>query len=143
MEVEVSQTETESSESGSSWKEKFLQIGGAILTVLLFLAAVPVSILAAVLGAGLIISAPGVLIYQCFLWLREGEWVGLSATFFFKYFLSPDSPLIYWLDNPESWHGVHKLITATPLSVFLLLVGSAVFFVYFLVAEWMSAMGDR
>lgn len=31
-----------------------------------------------------------------------------------------------WLDDPEAWFGVHKLITATPLSVFLLLIGVAV-----------------
>ena len=123
------------SESGSSWKEKLLQFGGAILAVPLVLAASLIIVP--------FIAAAGVLIFQCFLWLREGEWVGLSATLFFEYFLSPEGPFVHWLDNPESWHGVHKLITATPLSVFLLLVGIAVFFVYFLVVEWMSALGNR
>ena len=133
--TKVGEKEAESSESSSSWTEKLFHFGGLIIAVPLILAASSIILP--------FIAAAGVVLYQCFLWLKEGEWVGMSATLFFRYYLSPDSPFVHWLDNPESWFGVHKLIIATPLSVFLFLSGVAVVIVLFWVVEGLFRVGER
>ncbi|MDA2928509.1 hypothetical protein MYX84_00950 [Acidobacteria bacterium AH-259-O06] len=120
--------ETDASEVGTTWKHKLLELGCGILLGPFIGAAGALFILP-------FVFAGGVFLYQCFLWLKDGEWVEMSATLFFKYFLSPDNPFVQWVDNPQSWYGLHYLLTATPLSVFLFLVGLVIFFVYFVVAE--------
>ncbi len=69
-----------------------------------------------------LLGAAGVFIVQCFLWLSEEEWVGMSAELFFSYFLPPSNPLVQWIDDPQSWYGTHALITGTPLFLFLILI---------------------
>ncbi len=84
------------------------------------------------------LAAAGVVIVQCFLWLSEGEWVGISAELFFSYFLPPSNPLVQWLDNPQAWYTAHKLTTGTPLPVLLILIGVVLFCVFLAIGKWVS-----
>jgi len=80
-------------------------------------------------------GAAGVFIVQCFLWLSEGEWVGMSAELFFSFFLPSSNPLVQWLDDPQSWYGTHALITGTSLFLFLIVIGGILFCVYAAIPE--------
>jgi hypothetical protein len=82
-----------------------------------------------------LLGAVGVFIAQCFLWLSEGKWVGMSAALLFSYFLPSSSSLVQWLDDPQSWYGTHRLIIGTSLSLFLLLIGGILFCVYAAIPE--------
>ena len=72
-----------------------------------------------------LLSAAAVFLYQCYLWLRNGEWVTMPVTVLFEKVLHPDNALLRWFTSPESWLGVHKLISGMPLTVALLLLGVA------------------
>ncbi len=62
-----------------------------------------------------------VLFFQTYLWLRFGEWLGISVIDGLKYFISPtDWP---WLWNPNDWIGLYNLVDKTPLFLFFWLVG--------------------
>lgn len=71
------------------------------------------------------LSAAAVFLYQCYLWLRSGEWVAMPVTVLFEKILHPDNALMRWFASPESWLGLHKLISGMPLTVALLLLGVA------------------
>ncbi len=103
--------------------------GALVLIRLPLLIALPFFWIISLLGAA------GVVIVQCFLWLSEGKWVGMSAELFFSYFLPPSNPLVQWLDDPQSWYGTHALITGTPLFLFLILIGGIWFCVYAAIPE--------
>jgi hypothetical protein len=86
-----------------------------------------------------LLGAAGVLIVQCFLWLSEGEWVGMSAALLFSVFLPSSNPLVQWLDDPQAWHGAHTLITGTSLSVFLVLIAVKLLVAYAAISDdWAS-----
>ncbi len=77
-----------------------------------------------------LLSAAAVFVYQCYLWLRTGEWVAMPIIFLFEKIVHPDSALAgsalgRWFASPESWLGLHKLISSVPLTVALLLLGAA------------------
>jgi len=76
---------------------------------------------------GMIFPAGAILIGQTYLYMRDGEWYGLSIldgiTYFEKY-LSPT--LVIWLYSPSSWYGLHKVLSSTALSVFFFLLGMGI-----------------
>ncbi len=84
------------------------------------------------------LAAAGVFIVECFLWISEGEWVGISAELFFSYFLPPSNPLVQWLDNPQAWYTAHKLTAGTPFLVFLILIGVVLSCVFIAIGKWVS-----
>ncbi len=97
------------------------------------LIALPFLLISALLGAA------GVLISQCFLWLTEEMWVGMSSELFFSYFLPPTNPMVQWLDDPQSWYGAHTLITGTPLFLFLILIAVKLLVAYAVISDdWAS-----
>ena len=76
---------------------------------------------------GLILFATGLIfsLYQCLLWLRDGEWPVLMAEDLLSSFLPATNPLLLWLRNPEEWHQLHLLITDYSVSLVLILIGVA------------------
>ena len=107
--------------------------GALVLIRLSLLIALPFLLIISLLGAA------GVLIVQCFLWLSEGEWVGMSAALLFSFFLPSSNPLVQWLDDPQAWHGAHTLITGTSLSVFLVLIAVKLLVAYAVISDdWAS-----
>ena len=128
----MSQVERKKTKSPSSFSWKNAVHRG------MFLSSLPLFI---VLGSFAMISffaAAGVVIVECFLWISEGEWVGISAELFFSYFLPPSNPLVQWLDNPQAWYTAHKLTTGTPLLVFLILIGVVLSCVFIAIGKWVS-----
>ena len=51
----------------------------------------------------------GLVGYQVFLWIQDGVWSELAAIEVFN-FLFENTLLAQWLDNPESWLGLQKII---------------------------------
>lgn len=76
---------------------------------------------------GLILFATGLILslYQCLLWLRDGEWPVLKAEDLLSNFLPATNLLLLWLSNPEEWHELHLLITDYSVSLVLILIGVA------------------
>lgn len=85
------------------------------------------------------LGAVAVFLYQCYLWLRSGEWVAMPVTVLFEKVLHPDNALMRWFTSPESWLGFHKLVSGVSLSVGLVLLGVAVFFLYSMLEDHMIA----
>ena len=125
----MSRVERKKPKSFSRFSWRRVPQGALVLIRLPLLIALPLFWIISLLGAA------GVLIVQCFLWLSEGEWVGMSAELFFSYFLPPTNPMVQWLDDPQSWYGTHALITGTPLFLFLILIGGIWFCVYAAIPE--------
>ncbi len=128
----MSQVERKTPKSSSrfSWKD-VVQRG-------MFLSSLPLIIALSSFVMISFLAAAGVFIVQCFLWLSEGEWVGMSAALPFSYFPPSSNPLVQWLDNPQSWYTAHKLTTGTPLPVFLILIGVVLFCVFLAIGKWVS-----
>jgi len=82
---------------------------------------------------GLFLFATGLILslYQCLLWLRDGEWPVLKAEDLLSNFLTATNPLLLWLRNPEEWHQLHLLITDYSVSLILILIGVAVYILGF------------
>jgi hypothetical protein len=80
-----------------------------------------------ILMAGLL-GAIGVFGYQIIIWLRSGEWTSLPFGVIFLYF-EPDWFMATdgWLNNPQDWKGIHKIIEfillKLPLSIGLFISG--------------------
>jgi hypothetical protein len=91
---------------------KLLRALGSVLRYLLF------SIAACMFLAGLCLLG-----YQVYAGLMYGTWPALPLQMYFAYL----TPLTTWIESPQSWYGLHKLLTEhlafTPLSLFLLLAG--------------------
>jgi hypothetical protein len=106
---------------------------------ILFLIRLPLLIALPFLLISALLGAAGVLIVQCFLWLSEGMWVGMSGALLFRSFLPSSNPFVQWLDDPQSWHGAHTLITGTPLFFFLVLIAVKLFLTYAVMSDdWAS-----
>ena len=65
----------------------------------------------------------GLVGYQVFLWIKDGVWSEFATMEVFN-FLFENTLLAQWLDNPESWFGLQKimewLLQNIPLSVALI-----------------------
>jgi len=65
----------------------------------------------------------GLVGYQVFLWIKDGVWSEFATMEVFN-FLFENTLLAQWLDNPESWFGLQKimewLLHNIPLSVALI-----------------------
>ena len=65
----------------------------------------------------------GLVGYQVFLWIKDGVWSEFATMEVFN-FLFENTLLAKWLDNPESWFGLQKimewLLQNIPLSVALI-----------------------
>ena len=65
----------------------------------------------------------GLVGYQVFLWIKDGVWSEFATMEVFN-FLFENTILAQWLDNPESWFGLQKimewLLHNIPLSVALI-----------------------
>ena len=79
-----------------------------------------------------IFAAACVLVYQCFLWLIYGEWIEVSGSVVFEYVLGPDHPFLQWLNDPQSWQGLHRIVQMLTgsLSFFLFLIGIAAVYLF-------------
>jgi len=77
-------------------------------------------------------AAVGVLVYQCFLWLMYGEWIEVSGSVVFEYVLGPDHPFLQWLNDPQSWQGLQRIvqILTGSLSFSLFLIGIATVYLF-------------
>ena len=79
-------------------------------------------------GLGVLVVLAGFLIvgWQIFVYLKHGEWVELPLLVLAA--LGPEK-FAFWLANPSSWLGLHKLIYGLlkffPVSLFAVLVGAA------------------
>lgn len=62
----------------------------------------------------LIIYAFGSLIYQIYYWLQNNSWFDLSVI---ALLIRMDSKEFSWALYPESWLGLHKLLTYTPSAI--------------------------
>jgi hypothetical protein len=77
---------------------------------------------------GIILILSGILIFvgQVYIWLKKGEWVEIPLRIVFA-IIPEGSPLQLWLNDPQSWHGLHKLVIGVldfiPLSLFLIVLG--------------------
>lgn len=80
-------------------------------------------------GAGIFFGGIGLFIYQIYLWLKFGKWVGYSLL----------EPLYYtdnvWVYAPREWVGVHKILDSFPLSLFLIILGMIIFYIGVFVEE--------
>lgn len=85
------------------------------------------------IGVLIILAGLGVLCLQVFAYLKTGDWKSVSA-------LSVASMQFSWFKNPQSWFGLHDIVSdmlgILPLSVALVLLGS-------LVAGFGSALRQR
>ena len=78
--------------------------------------------LGAVVARLCFIAAISLVAYQGLLWLEGRE--GLIGTdLLFTLSLKSNHPFVLWLNEPDSWLGLHRFLTLTPLSAFLLLIG--------------------
>ena len=78
------------------------------------------------LGTILILSAILIFVDQVYIWLKKGDWVEIPLRIVFA-IIPKGSSLQLWLNDPQSWHGLHKLVIGgtefIPLSLFLILLG--------------------
>ena len=85
------------------------------------------------IGLLIVLAGLGVLCLQVFGYLKTGDWKSVST-------LSVASPLFSWLQNPQSWFGLHDIVRnmlgILPLSLALVLLGG-------LVAGFGSALRQR
>ena len=85
------------------------------------------------IGVLIVLAGLGVLCLQVFGYLKTGDWKPVST-------LSVVSPLFSWLQNPQSWFGLHDIVRnmlgLMPLSLALVLLG-------WLVAGFGSALRQR
>ncbi len=79
--------------------------------------------------------------YQFYLWVRHGEWTAFSPLGELKkldrHYHWP------WLWYPTDWIGLHQLLDATPLSLFLILVAIPIFCAGYLLAGWEEEKNQR
>lgn len=61
------------------------------------------------------ISAAGVVLWQCFQYAKTGAWPSRSVLWGAQWAFEP--ALNSWWFAPMDWHGVHNMLSATPLSV--------------------------
>lgn len=66
-----------------------------------------------------VLSGIAVLGYQCYVWIRAGVWVSLSALSILTWLE------LQWALSPRDWIGLHKLLAMTPLFLTLPLLGIA------------------
>ena len=74
-----------------------------------------------------------VLVYQSYFWMKQGYWKSFGSKLALNEVLP--AQFLRWLNNPNSWFGLHKIISPVfnlPLALFLLLFGLVV---YLLVAK--------
>lgn len=82
-------------------------------------------ILGVVVAVGLLVALAGALVFslQLFGYLRTGAWQSISL-------LSVVSSYVPWLNNPQSWFGLNKIVRNAadllPLSLALLVIGTLV-----------------
>jgi hypothetical protein len=84
-----------------------------------------------------ILFGSGFLIYglQVFGWLRNGEWDALSLLVPVGVLIQVIAPAyLAWLSDPQSWHGLHKLVMGAldfPLALILVVAGFLTFILAF------------
>jgi len=71
-----------------------------------------------------LLSGFGLVVYQVFLWMKDGIWPELPIEVVFN-FLFENTLLAQWLSSPESWYGLQRvvewLLQNIPLSVALII----------------------
>ncbi len=74
----------------------------------------------------IVFSGFGVLGYQSALWLQDGVWTELPLLIVFNFFFE-GAAIQGWLNNPQSWFGLHQIVDwclqNIPLSLTLILEG--------------------
>jgi len=104
-------------ETGPTWGELVAARWDALCAIIAGLVAW-LAFVGGVVGGG------GILVWQCFFYLREGAWPSRSALDAF-YFLDP-TMFGDWLMRPTSWLGVHDILRAMPASMTVFLVGMVI-----------------
>jgi hypothetical protein len=83
-------------------------------------------IIVKIIGVIIILAGIGIVGFQIFIYLKNGEWIELPLLYLVTY--GPNE-FVSWLYNPTSWLGLHKIIYGAlkliPLSLCLILVGAA------------------
>ena len=99
------------------------------LTVVDFIC-VSVTLAAMALTSLFLLSGLGLVSYQVFLWMKDGIWPEFPIEIVFN-FLFENTLLAQWLNNPESWFGLQKvvewLLQNIPLSVALIIPSVLIF----------------
>jgi hypothetical protein len=74
-------------------------------------------------------AAGGVFIYQCYLWLRFGEWSPISVIGGIHVLKETKGVDLTWLLKPlADWQGILKILDSIPASLFLFFAGLAVLY---------------
>ncbi len=80
-------------------------------------------------GFVLLLAGFGILFYQVIFYLMVGHWPGFPLLTLAQF--APEE-LVSWLDKPDSWIGLQKIVLGTlefvPLSGFLVIVGLSMCF---------------
>lgn len=83
-------------------------------------------------GGLVVLGGLAILTYQSFIWLQDGVWSGVPMLSAFTYFFQ-GTALHGWLDNPQSWLGLHEMVKwcleNIPLALVFIVDGLAVIFV--------------
>ena len=82
------------------------------------------------LASFFLFSGFGIICYQIFLWMKNGIWSEFSIEVVFS-FLFENTMLAQWLNNPESWFGLQRivewLLQNIPLSAALIIPSVLIF----------------
>ena len=74
---------------------------------------------------GLLFLVYGLLMFVCQVvsWLDSGEWVKLPLLLVLFDLIPQEHPIQSWLNNPQSWYGLHKVLEFIPLYLFFVSLG--------------------
>lgn len=89
------------------------------------------------IGFLVILSGVGVFFYEAYLWLKYGEWAGVSLLNLLAWLSDCGEPSgdnflrwielhksgCLWVYHPQSWIGPHKLLDFVDLTLFLIVLG--------------------
>ena len=59
------------------------------------------------------------------MWLRTGEWLGLSLATVIAIMAPTGSDMANWVRNPDAWIGLHRIVSGIPLVFWLIGLGGA------------------
>lgn len=59
--------------------------------------------------------------WQCFAYLRDGMWTPISLLTIYQHLVAGE--LLNWVHRPDSWQGLHKVLSVIPPSAVLMVVG--------------------
>jgi hypothetical protein len=97
------------------------------------------------LSAILVFSGFAIVGLQVFGWLRNGKWDALPLLLLVGALFQVIAPAyLAWLNDPQSWHGLHKLVMgALDFPLAFILVGTGIWIALRLPADARAGVTDR